>query len=278
MQTVKDIARIGVRPIHPGVYLRRVLQHLSVSQEALAEAMGTSRFTINQIVTDKRAVTPAMALRLSKATGTSVDVWLNLQRQVDLFDAYQEIENDLKDITLARDIPVRTILLEEDASPLELYIHQAYASAFPSFDDIPLPKNPSRSNSTQTVGVFALSSPEAISKLYGKDAFETVVATLIKEMRAVETKSGLSIYHLGFEALAIVLDDEVDNPSGDLEQIFSEITTSVDYDQLRIKVTLTGGLARTAAETDLSAAAESAYTAMESLRRRRSGEERHLWS
>jgi addiction module HigA family antidote len=77
-------------PYTPGDLLRRLLQRRGVTQDALADAMGTSRYSVNQIVMNRRAVTPDMAIRLSRVTGTSVDVWLNLQRDVDLYLANQK--------------------------------------------------------------------------------------------------------------------------------------------------------------------------------------------
>ena len=85
-------------PVTPGDYLRKVLGHLGLTQEELADAMSTSRFTVNQIVADRRSVTAKMALKLSASTGTSVDIWLNLQRNVDLFDAYQSSSEEIEHV------------------------------------------------------------------------------------------------------------------------------------------------------------------------------------
>ena len=58
-------------------------------------AMGVTRYSINQLVNDRRSVTAAMALRLAQATGTTPEFWLNLQRGVDLFRARGRLRNQL---------------------------------------------------------------------------------------------------------------------------------------------------------------------------------------
>jgi addiction module HigA family antidote len=69
---------------------------LSVS--TLAEALGVSRQTVNELLRERRALSPAMALRLSRLTGNSPDFWLNAQRAVDLWQAEKELEKDLNRI------------------------------------------------------------------------------------------------------------------------------------------------------------------------------------
>ena len=61
----------------------------SMNQGQLAKALGVSRLTISEIVLEKRAVTPDIAIRLAKYFGTSPDLWLGLQKDVDLWDAMQ---------------------------------------------------------------------------------------------------------------------------------------------------------------------------------------------
>jgi antitoxin HigA-1 len=69
----------------PGNVIRElVLVACDITQDQLATAMRVSRYSINQLVNDRRAVTADMALRLAKATSTSPEFWLALQRNVDL--------------------------------------------------------------------------------------------------------------------------------------------------------------------------------------------------
>lgn len=87
------------RPIHPGEVLREdFLAEYGVSVTALAEAAGVSRQSMNELLREKRAVSPEMALRLGKLFGTSPEFWLNLQRNVDLWDAARGLKREIAHI------------------------------------------------------------------------------------------------------------------------------------------------------------------------------------
>jgi addiction module HigA family antidote len=60
--------------------------------------LGVSRQTINELLRARRAVSPEMALRLSRLFGNAPEFWLNAQRAVDLWDAAQAIKADVKRI------------------------------------------------------------------------------------------------------------------------------------------------------------------------------------
>lgn len=78
------------RPTHPGEVLREdVLPEIGLTQGEFARLLGVSRRTVNEILQEKRPVTVDMAHRLARALGTSPDVWLGLQQDVDLWDALQ---------------------------------------------------------------------------------------------------------------------------------------------------------------------------------------------
>jgi addiction module HigA family antidote len=80
------------RPTNPGEVLREeFLIPCEITQDELAEAMGVSRFRVNEIVNGKRAITAETAILLSKALGTSAKLWMNLQMAVDLFDAEKKL-------------------------------------------------------------------------------------------------------------------------------------------------------------------------------------------
>ena len=64
----------------------------------LAAAIGVSRQSVNELLRGRRAVTPAMALRLSKLFGNSPEFWLNAQRAVDLWDAARAIKDEVASI------------------------------------------------------------------------------------------------------------------------------------------------------------------------------------
>ena len=75
-------------PTHPGGILKRqYIEPLSLTVSDLAATLGVSRKTLSKIVNERGAVTPDMALRLSKAFNTTPELWLNLQRNYDLWEA-----------------------------------------------------------------------------------------------------------------------------------------------------------------------------------------------
>ena len=63
------------------------LHPLSLTQGALAEAMGVPRKHVNELCNDRRAVTVPTALILARVFGTTPDFWLNTQRRTDLWQA-----------------------------------------------------------------------------------------------------------------------------------------------------------------------------------------------
>lgn len=88
-----------VRPTHPGELLREdFLPDYGLTASQLAEALGVSRQTVNEVLRERRAVSPAMALRLARFFGNSPEFWLNGQRAVDLWDAAQEIGDEVDHI------------------------------------------------------------------------------------------------------------------------------------------------------------------------------------
>ncbi|MCB4858232.1 HigA family addiction module antidote protein [Sphingobium sp. PNB] len=93
-------------PQLPGVFLRdRVLRKpgAKITQEALADALDVSRFTVNQIINGHRAITADMAVRLAHVLGTSADLWLDMQMRVDLFEAHKKLETEAPNLTVLRE-------------------------------------------------------------------------------------------------------------------------------------------------------------------------------
>jgi addiction module HigA family antidote len=87
------------RPTHPGEMLREdFLSDYGLSVSALAEALGVSRQTVNELLRERRALSPEMALRLSRLFGNTAEFWLNAQRAVDLWDAARAISADVERI------------------------------------------------------------------------------------------------------------------------------------------------------------------------------------
>lgn len=91
------------RPTHPGELLREdFLPDYGLTVAGLARAAGVSRQSVNELLRGRRAVSPEMALRLSRLFGNSAEFWMNAQRAVDLFDARRSLKG-----TFAKIKPLR---------------------------------------------------------------------------------------------------------------------------------------------------------------------------
>ncbi|MEI6668178.1 MAG: HigA family addiction module antitoxin [Acidobacteriota bacterium] len=84
------------RPTHPGEMLREdFLPDYRLTVSGLAEAVGVSRQSVNELLRGRRAVSSAMALRLARLFGNSPEFWLNAQRAVDLWDAARALKSEV---------------------------------------------------------------------------------------------------------------------------------------------------------------------------------------
>lgn len=82
----------GLKPAHPGQILRTLfLEPLQLGQEEVASNLGITRKTLSMLINGRQGVSAEMALRLSKAFKTNPELWLNLQRNCDLWEASQKI-------------------------------------------------------------------------------------------------------------------------------------------------------------------------------------------
>lgn len=86
-------------PTHPGEMLvEEFLNPMQITQRELADAIHVPYQRVNELVNQKRGVTPSTALRLGKFFGMSADFWLNLQIRWDLYRAQQSEKSDLDSI------------------------------------------------------------------------------------------------------------------------------------------------------------------------------------
>ena len=82
-------------PCHPGEILREeTLKSLKMTVTDFAKKVGVSRQAISEIINEKRGISPSMALRLSKALGTTPGLWLRMQVAYDLWQAKQTTNLD----------------------------------------------------------------------------------------------------------------------------------------------------------------------------------------
>ena len=97
--SVQNTGKRKIRPTHPGEMLQEdFLPDYNLTVSGLARAVGVSRQTINELLRGRRGVSPEMALRLGRLFGNTPEFWLNAQRAVDLRDAAQAIESEVKRI------------------------------------------------------------------------------------------------------------------------------------------------------------------------------------
>lgn len=71
---------------------------MGLTQRELANAIHVPYQRINEIINQRRGITPATALRLAKFFGMSPDFWLNLQQRWDLYNARELERDELKNI------------------------------------------------------------------------------------------------------------------------------------------------------------------------------------
>ena len=89
----------GGPPTHPGeMLLEEFLKPLGISQRKLADAIYIPYRQVNEIVNERRRVTPAIALRLTRYLGMSVGFWMNLQMAWDLYYAARDEAEMLSEI------------------------------------------------------------------------------------------------------------------------------------------------------------------------------------
>ena len=87
------------KPTHPGEILKEdFMVPLKLTQMELARALKTSFRTINEILNEKRNISPDMALRLARYFGTTPDVWLGLQADYDLYKAKLKSKKAINEI------------------------------------------------------------------------------------------------------------------------------------------------------------------------------------
>ncbi len=82
---------VGAR--HPGGIVRReCLERLGLSVTKAAEGLGVSRQALWELVNEKSVVSAEMAIRLSRAFGSSPETWLGMQTAYDLWEARERAD------------------------------------------------------------------------------------------------------------------------------------------------------------------------------------------
>ena len=75
-------------PVHPGRIVRHdCLEPLGLSVTAAAKALGVTRQALSNVINGKSGISPEMAIRLTKAFGSTEETWLRMQLAYDLAGA-----------------------------------------------------------------------------------------------------------------------------------------------------------------------------------------------
>ena len=89
-------------PPHPGEFIKEVyLEPLGVSPRSVALRLRVSPSTFSRLIKGQSAISPEMALRLSKCLGRSPESWLRMQGSYDLWQAKQHINlSEIEPLTI----------------------------------------------------------------------------------------------------------------------------------------------------------------------------------
>ena len=96
-----DMTKIARKPTHPGtVFLEDVMKPLNLSVTKTAQLLGVSRKALSEFINEKSSLSPDMALRISIATETSAESWMNMQQKLTLWLAEQEAPTNVVPLSL----------------------------------------------------------------------------------------------------------------------------------------------------------------------------------
>ncbi len=84
------------KPTHPGtVLLEDVMKPLRLTITDAAQMLGVSRKALSEFVNEKAMLSPEMAIRIAKATNTSVESWMNMQQKLTIWEAEQKTPSNI---------------------------------------------------------------------------------------------------------------------------------------------------------------------------------------
>ena len=78
------MAKSRITPVHPGVYVKEILDELRVSQYRLAQELGVPAMRVSRVVRGQRPMTAELALRLGRYLDQSSRHWHHLQSRYDM--------------------------------------------------------------------------------------------------------------------------------------------------------------------------------------------------
>ncbi len=82
-------------PPHPGDVIKDCLADLELTVTEVAKVLGVTRPTLSRVINGKSTISPGMAIRLSKAFGSTTEMWLRMQTAYNLAQArYRVAESE----------------------------------------------------------------------------------------------------------------------------------------------------------------------------------------
>ena len=101
----KSLTKECIQPVHPGAYLKELLNELEISQYRLAHDLGIGAMRLSYVINGKRPVNAELAMRLGRYFGQDPRYWVNLQARYDLDlagDALcEQIFNEVRPLKIA---------------------------------------------------------------------------------------------------------------------------------------------------------------------------------
>ncbi len=89
-------------PVHPGKIIKHdCIEALGLTVTEAAKALGVTRQTLSRVINEKTSVSPEMAVRVSKAFGSTPEHWLRLQMAYDV----AQLEKTAHAIAVERYVP-----------------------------------------------------------------------------------------------------------------------------------------------------------------------------
>jgi len=83
--------RFGFTPTHPGEVLKDEIEYRKISQRVLAEQMGMSYKILNDILNERRAVTPTTAMMFEASLGIPAYSLINIQTKYNIQMAHRDV-------------------------------------------------------------------------------------------------------------------------------------------------------------------------------------------
>lgn len=93
--------KIGMKPPHPGGFIRRSVLPDDLSVTAAAEILDVGRPALSNLLNEKASLSPEMALRIEKAFGVKMDTLLRMQAR---YDAHHMRERETE-IAVSKYVP-----------------------------------------------------------------------------------------------------------------------------------------------------------------------------